>query len=45
MSTFGKKTTKSTDWFEAHTEDFLPLTEEKRNALTAYKADPSKRKL
>ena len=45
MSTFGKKTSKSADWFEAHSEEMTPVTEAKRNALTAYKANPSDQNL
>ena len=33
MSTFGK----STDWFEAHSVELIPVTVEKRKALAAYK--------
>ena len=43
MSTFGKKTSKSADWFKAHSEEMTPVIEAKRNALTAYKANPSGR--
>ena len=45
MSTFGKKTSKSVDWFEAHSEEMTPLIEAKRNALTAYLANPSDQNL
>ena len=45
MSTFGKKTSKSADWFEAHSEEMTPVIEAKRNALTAYKANPSEQNL
>ncbi|XP_063595354.1 uncharacterized protein LOC134772317 [Penaeus indicus] len=45
MTTFGKKTCKSADWFEAHSEEMVPVIEEKQNALTAYKAFPTKRNL
>ena len=31
---------KSTDWFEAHWETMMPVTEAKRKALLAYKAAP-----
>ncbi|XP_076443949.1 uncharacterized protein LOC143282234 [Babylonia areolata] len=34
MSTFGKKTSKSADWFEAHLEEMTPVIEAKRNALS-----------
>ena len=45
MSTFGKKTSKSADWFEAHSEEMTPVIEAKRNALTACKANPSDQNL
>lgn len=41
FSTFGKKTKSSADWFDAHLNIMLPVTEEKRNALNAYKAYPT----
>ena len=44
LSTFGKKTSKSADWFEAHSEEMTPVIEA-RNALTAYKAIPSEQNL
>lgn len=37
MSTFGKKASKSADWFEAHSVELIPVTVEKRKALVAYK--------
>ena len=45
MSTFGKKTSKSADWFEAHSEEMASVIEARRNALTAYKANPSDQNL
>ena len=45
MSTFGKKTSKSADWFLAHSEERTPVIEAKRNALTAYKTNPSEQNL
>ena len=45
MPTFGKKTSKSADWFEAHSEEMTPVIEAKRNALIAYKANPSDQNL
>ncbi|XP_076449088.1 uncharacterized protein LOC143285578 [Babylonia areolata] len=45
MSTFGKKTSKSADWFEAHLEEMTPVIEAKRNALTVYKTNPSEQNL
>ena len=40
-----EKTSKSADWFEAHSEEMTPVIEAKRNALTAYKANPSDQNL
>ena len=40
MTTFGKKTSKSADWFEAHSDEMVPVIEYKRNALAAYIACP-----
>ena len=37
MSTLSKKASKSTDWFEAHSVELIPVTVEKRKALAAYK--------
>ena len=45
VTTFGKKTSKSADWFKAHSEEMLPVIEEKRKALVDYKACPSKQNL
>ena len=45
MSTFGKKTRKSADWFEAHSEEMTPVIEAQRNALTAYKASDQNLKI
>uniref|UniRef100_A0ABM5FP43 Craniofacial development protein 2-like n=1 Tax=Pogona vitticeps TaxID=103695 RepID=A0ABM5FP43_9SAUR len=41
LSTFGKKTKKMADWFEAHSEELMPAIEDKRRALAVYKACPS----
>ena len=41
LSTFGKKTKKKADWFEAHSEELMPPIEEKRRALAACNACPS----
>ena len=41
LSTLGKKTKKMADWFEAHLEELMPVIEDKRRALAAYKACPS----
>ena len=38
LSTFGKKTKKTADWFEAHLEELMPAIEDKRRSLAAYKA-------
>ena len=40
LSTFGKKTKKTADWFEAHSEELMPAIKEKRRALAAYKTCP-----
>ncbi|XP_066482784.1 DBIRD complex subunit ZNF326 isoform X2 [Tiliqua scincoides] len=40
-----KKTNKTADWFEAHSEALRPVIEEKKRALAAYKACPSERNL
>lgn len=45
MSTFGKKISMSADWFEAHLEEMTPVIEAERNALTAYKTNPSEQNL
>lgn len=45
ISIFGKKTSKSAYWFEAHSEKMVPVIEEKRKAHAAYKASPSERHL
>ena len=45
MTTFGKKISKSADWFETHSNEMVPVIQEKRNALAAYKACPSERNL
>ena len=42
---FGRKTNKTADWFESHSEVMTPVIGEKRRALAAYKACPSKRNL
>ena len=35
MTIFGKKTSMSADWFEAHSDEMVPIIEEKRNGLAA----------
>ena len=42
-SIFGKKTSKSADWFKAHSEEMTPVIEAKKNTLTAYKTNPVSR--
>lgn len=41
LSIFGKKTKKTADCFEAHSEGMTSVIEEKRTAQAAYKACPS----
>ena len=38
LSTFGKKTKKMADWFEAHSDELMPAIKDKRRSLAAYKA-------
>ena len=45
MTTFDKKTSKSADWFVAHSDEMVPVIEKKRNASAAYKVCPSERSL
>src|SRR6201996_3765554 len=45
MSVFGRKVNKSADWFDASTEEIMPVIEAKRVALTAYKIQPSQHNL
>ncbi|XP_069196071.1 uncharacterized protein [Procambarus clarkii] len=48
MSTFGKKTSRLADWFEAHSEEMTPVIEEKRLSSlpkSAQLTDPSGRPL
>lgn len=45
METFGQKTHRSSDWYEAKSHILEPLIEKKRAALMAYKQDPSHRNL
>ncbi|KXJ06125.1 hypothetical protein AC249_AIPGENE16751 [Exaiptasia diaphana] len=40
ISAFGKKQKGSVDWFEAHSEEMIPVIEEKRSALKAYIDNP-----
>ena len=45
MATFGKKTSKSQDWFDAKATELTPIIEAKRLILAAYKALPSEQNL
>ena len=45
MTNFGKKTSESADWFEAHSDVMVSVIEEKRNALADHKACPRERNL
>ena len=45
MATFGKKTSKSQDWFDAKATEITPVIETKRLLLAAYKALPSEQNL
>ena len=45
MATFGKKTSKSQDWFGAKATEITPIIEAKRLILAAYKALPSEQNL
>lgn len=38
---FGKSIKKNVDWFEENAQTLLPLVEEKRSTLIAYKNSPS----
>ena len=43
--TFGKKTSKSHDWFEAKASEMTPVIDAKRAALAEYKRSPTERNL
>jgi len=45
LATFGRKTLKSHDWFEAKSAEMTPIIEAKRTALAEYKRFPSEGKL
>ena len=45
LATFGKKSSKSHDWFEAKSTVMTPVVEAKRAALAEYKHTPSERNL
>lgn len=45
LATFGKRTSKTYDWFEAKSTEMTPVTEAKRAALAEYKRSPSEKNL
>ena len=45
LATFGKRSSKSHDWFEAKSTVMAPVIEAKRAALAEYKRTPSERNL
>ena len=45
LATFGKKTSKSSDLFDAKSIEMRPVIEAKRTALIVYKQSPSERNL
>ena len=45
LATFGKKTSKTHDWFDAKLTEMSPVIEAKRTALIEYKQSPSERNL
>ena len=45
LATFGKKTSKTYDWFEAKSSVMSPVIEAKRTALAEYKRSPTERNL
>ena len=45
LATFGRKTSKSQDWFEAKSIEMTPVIEAKRAAFVEYKRVPSKQNL
>ena len=45
LATFGKKTSKTHDWFDAKSTEMRPVIEAKRTALIEYKQAPSERNL
>ena len=45
LATFGKRSSKSHDWFEAKSTLMTPVIEAKRAALAEYKRTPSERNL
>ena len=45
LAIFGKKTSRSSDWFDANSAEMTPVIEAKRAALTEYKRSPSEKTL
>ena len=45
LATFGKKASKTHDWFDAKSSKMRPAIEAKRTALMEYKRSPSERNL
>ena len=45
LATFGRKTSKTHDWFDAKSTEMRPVIEAKRTALIVYKQSPSERNL
>ena len=45
LAIFGKKTSKSHDWYEAKSSKMTPIIEAKHAALTEYKWSPTKQNL
>ena len=45
FATFGRKTSKSSDWFDAKSSEMTPVIEAKRAALAEYKRSPSEKTL
>ena len=45
LATFGRKTSKSQDWFEAKSAVMIPIIEAKRAALTKFNQKPNERNL
>ena len=45
LAIFGKKTSRSSDWFDAKSAEMTPVIEAKRAALTEYKRSPSEKTL
>ena len=45
LAIFGRKTSKTHDWFDAKSTEMRPVIEAKRTALIVYKQSPSERNL